>query len=99
MVGWPSIFAMIYMETELFQVQVVDKDIDEADFIIRINRIIQGNREKVGLCSVLPFDVLHSRSCKLSAPYAIFEERGYKQKVKVFRQSDGGAEPPRSGGL
>jgi hypothetical protein len=67
MISWPPVFTMIYMETELFQVQGANENIDETNFIFCINGIIQGNREKVGLSSVLSFDVLHARSYKLPA--------------------------------
>jgi len=59
MISRPAVFDKIHSESIIFNRKAIDKKVNYPDFIIGVNGLIQGNREKVNLISVTSLYKFH----------------------------------------
>jgi hypothetical protein len=59
MIDWPTVFDKIRSEPIIFDGKAIDKKVYYPHFIIGVNGLIQGNREKINLRSVMSLYEFH----------------------------------------
>ena len=59
MVSWAAVFWKVSPESIIFNRKAIHKKVDYSDFIIGVNGLVQRNREKINLCSVMSLDEFH----------------------------------------
>jgi hypothetical protein len=53
------VFDMVHSESIIFNRKAINKKINNPDFIFGIDRLVQRNREKINLCSVMSLYEFH----------------------------------------
>ena len=89
MVSGPSVFGEIRAETELLQVERVDKGIDQAHLVVGGDQLIQAGTPAGRLIAAAGVYELHGRKEMVNS-CLVFSLHESCSKQQVFRQSDVG---------
>ena len=71
MIGRTTVLDKIHSESIIFNRKAIDKKVNYPDFIIGVNGLIEGNREKVNLISAMSLYEFHVVKIQNAA---LFEE-------------------------